>query len=165
MAKRSEQQKQRYLQIVEQYSTLIYKVCYMYADDAEHLKDLRQEVLANLWQGLEGYNGNARMSTWIYRVAINTCITFFRRHGKHSSLERIDERAASVADNSGERASQLRQMYEMIGRLGKIDKALIMLWLDEHSYDEIADVTGMSRGNVASRLYRIKQRLIAENHG
>ena len=105
------------------------------------------------------------MSTWIYRVAINTCITFFRRHGKHSSLERIDERAASVADNSGERASQLRQMYEMIGRLGKIDKALIMLWLDEHSYDEIADVTGMSRGNVASRLYRIKQRLIAENHG
>ena len=83
MAKRSEQQKQRYLQIVEQYSTLIYKVCYMYADDAEHLKDLRQEVLANLWQGLEGYNGNSRMSTWIYRVAINTCITFFRRHGKH----------------------------------------------------------------------------------
>lgn len=131
----------------------------MYAEDRDHLEDLHQEVAANVWSGLDGFNSMAKVSTWVYRIALNTCITYFRRHGKHSSVSRLDETAYGLIDESAERQAQLRMMYELIGRLGKIDKAIVMLWLDEHSYDEISEITGLSRSNVASRLYRIKQRL------
>lgn len=159
----SHSQTEMYLRLIDEHSPLIYKVCYMYSDDSEHLKDLYQEVLANLWQGLDGYMSRSKPSTWIYRVAINTCITYFRRHGKHSDVARIDDAMLGIVDENQEHAEQLRQMYEMIAQLGKLDRAIIMLWLDEHSYDEISDVTGLSRNNVASRLYRIKQRLMKLN--
>lgn len=153
---------EKFESLLEEYSGLIYKVCYMYAEDSEHLRDLYQEVAANLWSGMASFEGRSKVSTWVYRVALNTCITFFRRHGKHSGHEEIDERVCSIADTSDERTAKLRFMYELIGRLGKIDKAIVMLWLDEHSYDEISSVVGLSRANVASRLHRIKQRLAQE---
>ncbi len=152
----------RFLEILRNHDTLIYKVCYMYAEDEEHLQDLRQEVAANVWCGIDRFNGMSKVSTWIYRIALNTCITYFRRHGKHSSVERLDDSALGIVDNSDEHQMQLRMMYELIGRLGKIDKAIVMLWLDEHSYDEISEITGLTRSNVASRLHRIKHRLSSE---
>ncbi len=134
----------------------------MYADDSEHLKDLRQEVLANLWQGLDRFREESSVSTWIYRIAINTCVSYFRRHRKGVTLTDYDDAAMAVADDS-EHRQLLHQMYEMISVLPRIDRAVVMLWLDGHSYDEIADVVGLSRANVASRLYRAKQSLIKDN--
>lgn len=151
----------RFTAMLCEYDALIYKVCYMYAEDGDHLQDLRQEVAANLWSGFDSYSGKSKISTWIYRVALNTCITYFRRHGKHSANSRLDDSAYAIAADDDERAERLRYMYSLIGRLGKIDKAIVMLWLDEHSYDEISSVVGMSRANVASRLHRIRQRLAA----
>lgn len=148
-----------FLDILRSHEALIYKVCYMYAEDEEHLHDLYQEVAANVWAGIDGFNNKSKVSTWIYRIALNTCVTYFRRHGKHSAVGRLDSDAYSIEDESDERRAQLRMMYDLIGRLGKIDKAIVMLWLDEHSYDEIAEIVGMTRANVASRLYRIKHRL------
>lgn len=152
-----------FLEIMRNHDALIYKVCYMYAEDEEHLRDLRQEVAANVWCGLDRFNGLSKVSTWVYRIALNTCITYFRRHGKHSAVSRLDDAAYVVADNSDERRAQLNMMYELIGRLGKIDKAIVMLWLDEHSYDEISEITGLTRSNVASRLHRIKHRLSSDS--
>ncbi len=148
-----------FLDVLRSHEALIYKVCYMYAEDEEHLHDLYQEVAANVWAGIDGFNNKSKVSTWIYRIALNTCVTYFRRHGKHSAVGRLDSDAYSIEDESDERRAQLRMMYDLIGRLGKIDKAIVMLWLDEHSYDEIAEIVGMTRANVASRLYRIKHRL------
>lgn len=148
-----------FLDILRRHDALIYKVCYMYAEDNAHLQDLHQEVAANVWSGLDGFCSKAKVSTWVYRIALNTCITYFRRHGKHQAVGRLDDSAYGIADESVERQAQLRMMYELIGQLGKIDKAIVMLWLDEHSYDEISEIVGMTRSNVASRLYRIKQRL------
>lgn len=159
MSQQQSQQHETFLKIIGEYNPLIYKVCYMYAEDSEHLKDLYQEVTANIWQGLESYRGEAKMSTWIYRIAINTCVSFLRRNGRHSSLSRLDEEAYSLTDTNDEHASLLREMYGMISQLGKIDRAIIMLWLDEYSYDEIAQLTGLTRNNVASRLHRAKERL------
>lgn len=150
---------QLFVRTVSEYSPLIYKVCYMYAEDSEHLKDLYQEVTANLWQGLGSYRSESKISTWIYRLAINTCVSYLRRHGKHSGVSRLEEGAFQIIDDSDEHAMQLRMMYEMIAQLGKLDKAIIMLWLDEYSYDDIASITGLTRNNVASRLHRIKERL------
>lgn len=149
--------------LLKENNGLIYKVCYLYAEDSEHLKDLYQEVTANLWAGLESFSGKSRLSTWIYRVAINTCVSFIRKNSRHSDSSRLDERALSVVDPGVERSQQLRQMYEMISLLGRLDKAIIMLWLDEYSYDEIASLTGLTRNNVASRIHRIKQRLASCN--
>lgn len=118
--------------------------------------------MVNLWQGFSGFRGDARLSTWIYRIALNTCVSYIRRHGRGSGHEPLDESTVGIIDESHERAAQLKMMYEMISALGRIDKAIIMLWLDEYSYDEIASLTGVSRNNVASRIHRIKQRLSAK---
>lgn len=147
--------------IVTAHRRIIYKVCYMYATDSEHLKDLFQEVSANIWSGLGSFRGDAQLSTWVYRVALNTCITYYRRNDRHHHNISIDE-VPDIADanDSSERNAMLRQMYELIASLGKIDKALIMLWLDEYSYDEIAHLTGLTRNNVASRLLRARRQLV-----
>lgn len=154
------EQESRFLAIVESNRQLIYKVCYMYATDRDHLQDLYQEVLANIWEGLVSFRGDSAVSTWLYRTAINTCVTFYRRHNRHSSeMTSLDVASELVADD-GARAEQLREMYRLISQLSKIDKAIILMWLDERSYDEIAEVTGFTRNNVATRLRRIKQRLV-----
>ncbi len=163
MSSTSRASQQQIFAEISAHNGLIYKVCYMYAEDGEHLKDLYQEVMANLWQGIGSFDGKSKLSTWIYRVALNTCISYLRKNSRHKSHEPLSESAMSVIDESHEHAEMLRTMYEMISRLGKIDKAIIMLWLDEYSYDEIAALTGMTRNNVASRIHRIKQRLINSN--
>lgn len=151
---------QQFRQILEEHRPLISRVCYMYAPDPDTYKDLYQEVLINLWQGFMRFRGECRLSTWIYRLALNSCLSF------HRSVKRHHEGAVSIdsmTDIGGEdstHASDLREMYRLISALNPFDKALIMLWLDEKPYDEIAEITGLSRPNVASRLHRIKARLV-----
>ncbi len=149
--------------VVNDNRQMIYKVCYMYATDNDHFKDLYQEVLASLWQGLDSFRGESKMSTWIYRTAINTCVTFFRKHKSHGADTVTLEAVADIPGDDNSRSDMLKEMYRLISGLNKMDKALILMWLDERSYDEIAEVTGLSRNNVATRLRRIKQRLVDEN--
>ena len=154
---------QQFLEIVDANKHLISKMCLMYARDHEHFKDLYQEVMATLWQGIRSFNGVSKISTWIYRVALNTCVTYHRRHSRADSAMSISD-VAEIADCSQEHASLLRQMYALISQLDPVDKGIIMMWLDSSSYDEIADVTGLSRANVASRIYRIRQRLVKKSN-
>ncbi len=153
----------RFLTIVNDNRRLIYKVCYMYATDHDHFQDLYQEILANIWEGLGSFRGDASVSTWLYRTAINTCVTFYRRHNTHASEMTSLDLAGELQADDGTHGEQLREMYRLISRLGKLDKAIILMWLDERSYDEIAEVTGFTRNNVATRLRRIKQRLVDSN--
>ncbi len=153
----------QFTEIVEANRRLIYKVCYMFSTGRDHFDDLYQEVLANIWQGLASFRGDSSPSTWIYRIALNTCVSFYRRNVRQSvdsvSIDNIPDMEAP--DNS--RSEQLREMYRLIGGLPAMDKAIIMLWLDEKSYDEIAEVTGLTRNTVATRLRRIKQKLAEQN--
>lgn len=144
--------------IIEQHSGIISKVCFFYAIDSDHYKDLWQETMANLWNGFERFRGDSKMSTWIYRVSLNSCISFHRKHYKNRNLVPIEE-MIELIDTSTERPELLREMYRMINLLSNIEKAVIMLWLDDHSYDEIAEITGLQRNTVASKLYRIKEKL------
>ena len=154
---RSDKENQ-FLQTVEAHHALISKVCYMYSSGRDNFHDLYQETLANLWQGIDRFRGEANISTWIYRVTLNTCITYFRKNRRHESTVTLDE-IYDVAEEISTRDGDLAQMYLLISQLGKLDRAIIMLWLDERSYDEIADITGLSRNNVASRIHRIKENL------
>lgn len=144
---------------------VIAKVCYMYATDSEHFKDLFQETQINIWQAMDKFRGDSALSTWIYRITINTCISCFRHTRKHSanvSLSNDDMLAAAdLATDDHEHAACLREMYSLINRLPSLDKAIVLMWLDEKPYQEIAEVTGLTRNNVATRLSRCKQRLAA----
>lgn len=149
---------QRFTTIIERNRQLIYKVCYMYATDDAHFKDLYQEVLINLWKGLDHFRGESQLSTWIYRTCINTCVSVYRKNHKYDEMLSLE--GVSVVDcDDGTRLQQLREMYGLINRLDRMEKAIILLWLDEKSYDEISEITGMCRNSVASRLRRIKIKL------
>lgn len=149
---------QAFLALVKEYRRLIYKVCYLYATDEEHLKDLHQEVLINLWQGFQGFKGEAKISSWIYRVSLNTCISFYRKHSKMTDTMPL-ESLLGLTTEDDEKTVHLREMYRLISRLNRLEKAIILLWLDERSYEEIAEITGLSRNNIASKLKRIKEKL------
>lgn len=145
-------------QCVAEYGKMINKVCYMYASDMENFNDLRQEVLINVWQGIEGFENRAKMSTWIYRVSLNTCITYMNKDRRHTSHEQLSDNLYSL-DDSHEYTRQLHEMYKLINRLNRLDKAIILLWLDEVPYEEISSIMGISRNNVASHLRRAKEKL------
>lgn len=153
---------QQFKELLAEHSPLISKVCYMYAPDSDTYKDLCQEVMINLWQGFLRFRGECRLSTWIYRVALNSCVSFHRSVKRHSEgAVSLDISSVAELETTDEtHARNLREMYRLISALNPLDKALIMLWLDEKPYDEIAEITGLSRPNVASRLHRIKARLI-----
>lgn len=150
------------MQIVSDYHDLVAKVCYLYSDASAPYEDLYQEVLANVWLGLENFRGEAKISTWLYRTAINTCLTWHRRTDRHArnrlSLEDLVAEPEAAPDNS-EFLEQLRRLHDLISRLDPLEKAIITMWLDEKSYEEIALVTGLSRNNLAVRMHRIKDKL------
>ena len=151
----------RFKEIIEQSNPVIKRVCYMYATSHDHFNDLYQESLINIWQGLKNFRGDSKVSTWIYRTCINTCISYFRKYGKNdSNNDSIDSLFVDIADENSEHLDNLKEMYRLISKLRKLDKAIIMLWLEERPYDEIAEITGLARNNVASRLQRIKENLV-----
>lgn len=148
----------QFTSLIMEYKRVIYKICYMYATDGENFKDLYQEVVINLWKGFDRYEGKSKLSSWIYRVGLNTCISFYRqqqRRGEHTSLDTLYGLEAA----NDETTVQLKEMYRLIAGLSKFERAIILLWLDENSYEDIAEIVGIPRGTVASRLKRIKDKL------
>ncbi|MDE6574152.1 MAG: sigma-70 family RNA polymerase sigma factor [Muribaculaceae bacterium] len=160
MTRKTEKEK-NFLAITSQYKEMIAKVCYLYSGPEGTFDDLYQEILINLWQGMDSFRGDAKVSTWIYRMAINTCISWHRRNSRHSSNYRLDDVIYDKADTSDNATAfeEYRELYRLISLLGPIDKALITLWLDEKSYEEIGSITGISTSNVAVRIHRIKEKL------
>ena len=146
--------------LIQEHSRIINKVCYFYATDKMPFDDLRQEIYLNIWLGLNQLRGESKMSTWIYRVAVNSALMTFR-----SSRPRIETVSldlgllnASTEIDDTEREN-LQTLLSLINRLEDIEKAIILLWLDEYSYEEIADTLGLKRNTVAVKIHRIKEKL------
>ncbi|MDH6355162.1 RNA polymerase sigma-70 factor (ECF subfamily) [Dysgonomonas sp. PH5-45] len=148
-------QEKEFLNMVRQNERIIYKVTSFYANDDEPISDLYQEVVINLWKAYPNFRGESKQSTWIYRIALNTCVTFFRRSKNKPSYVDITMDVPDVSDNNDE----IKELYRLINKLGKIERALVLLYLDEKSYKEIAEITGLSTTNVATKLSRIKDKL------
>lgn len=146
--------------IIQEHSRIINKVCYFYATDRMPFEDLRQEIYVNIWLGLDQFRGESKMSTWIYRVAVNSALMTLR-----SSKPRIDTISLDfgIPDMSTEiddmQQENLQAMQSLISRLEDIEKAIILLWLDECSYEEIAETLGLKRNTVAVKIHRIKDKL------
>ena len=148
-----------FLNMVEAQKRTIYKVCRIYANDEDDLNDLFQETVLNLWKGFPRYRGDSKLTTWVYRIAMNTCITFLRRSNARPQTVPMMANVASIIAEDDETARQLKELYRLINQLGKLERALILLWLEERSYEEIADILGISKTNVAVKLNRTKEKL------
>lgn len=153
-----QQQEKEFIALVENYKQVIYKVCYIYATDPDNLNDLYQEVVINLWKAFPRFRGECKVSTWVYRIGLNTCISFFRKSKSRPEVVPISVDLEAVAEDE-DKTAQLRELYRMINCLGRLERALILLWLEERSYQEMAEITGISRNNVAVKLNRIKEKL------
>ena len=143
--------------IVREHKSTIYTVCYMFSKDKQEVDDLFQEVLVKLWQGYDSFQGKSDLRTWIYRVSLNTCISIDRKKKRRKTqplLEGVDLFDKNDADNR-----QTDLLHERIGRLQPFDRAIVLLWLENMSYDEIAQIVGISVKNVSVKLYRIKEQL------
>lgn len=149
---------------VKEHSRIINKVCWAYATPKVPYEDLRQEILTNLWLGLGKFRGASKLSTWVYRVAVNSALMAIRNYKPRVETLPFE---ISVADISSEaddnKAEQLAALHESINQLLPIEKAIILLWLDEYQYEEIADIIGLERNNVATKLHRIKSKLISKS--
>ncbi len=146
---------------VARHRRIIGKVCYLYATDSADFDDLRQEVLIALWRGFGSFEGRSAASTWVYRVSLNACISYCRRSRRHRTAQPLAE-VLAIADDDPALRERMSELAALLARLDPMEKALMALWLDELSYDEIAAVTGLQRNTVASRLHRIRLKLRRE---
>ncbi len=141
---------------------LIIKVCKIYCRNQSDIDDLFQDITINLWKGLSSFKGNSKLSTWIYRVSINTAISKFRkkRKLKFVGLDNVTEqRGASAQEHEMDKENSVRALYYGIDSLNPVEKAIILLYLEDKTYGEIADIVGISKSNVSVRLVRVKRKL------
>ena len=155
----TKQLEKEFLDMIEAQKRTIYKVCYMYANDQDDLNDLFQETVLNLWKGFPNYRGDSKLTTWVYRIAMNTCITYLRHESLRPQTVPMTANVASQMAADEDTEARLQELYRLINRLGKLERALILLWLEERSYQEMADILGLSKANVAVKLNRIREKL------
>ena len=147
-----------FARIVREHKATIYTVCYMFSKDKEEVEDLFQEVLIALWRGFESFRGESNIRSWMYRVSLNTCISAERKKRRRVDAVRLDMEINLFSDTDDD-SRQVQMLRERIGRLGVFDRAIILLWLENLSYEEIGAIVGITAKNVSVRLVRIREQL------
>ena len=146
-----------FTQTVAQHKSTIYTVCYMFSQDADEVDDLFQEVLVNLWNGFEGFEHRSDIKTWVYRVSLNTCISQERKKKRNTAARLSMD--INLFEDRDEDTRQVDMLHKRISRLQPFDRAIVLLWLENLSYEEIGMIVGISTKNVSVRLFRIKEQL------
>ena len=148
----------QFTRMVKEYRKTIYTVCYFFSKDTEEVNDLYQEILINLWRGFPNYRGESSLKTWIWRVSLNTCSNQERK--KKSRIQTVPLSIDIDLYNDDDAGSrQIQMLYDRINQLDVFDRAIILLWLENMTYQDIADVVGISVSNITTRLFRIKEQL------
>ncbi len=160
---RDTQPRERFGELLEQHRRIVFKVANTYAFQADDRADLAQEIAAQLWRAFPGYDAEKPFPTWMYRIALNVAITHVRgtaHRGRHSVP--WDEALHDIADDNGadhETDQQVRALHRFIAQLDKLNRALLLLYLEDQSYRQIAEILGISETNVATKLSRLRQRI------
>ena len=152
---------QQFAQTVKEHKGTIYTVCYMFSKDADEVNDLFQEVLVNLWKGFEGFEHRSDIRTWIYRVALNTCISLDRKKRRVATAQVSMD--INLFEDSDEDTRQVDMLHKRISKLQPFDRAIVLLWLENLSYEEIGQIVGITTKNVSVRLFRIREQLKSMN--
>ncbi|MBD5192726.1 MAG: sigma-70 family RNA polymerase sigma factor [Bacteroidales bacterium] len=142
--------------LVRENKSTIYSVCYMFAADRAEADDLFQDALINLWNGFDRFRGESSLKSWIYRVTLNTCISYKRK--KRIKTIPLEISPDCFSEDSVE-GRQSRMLHDRIYQLGPMDRAIILLWLEDLPYDEIGAIVGLSAKSVGVRLVRIREKL------
>lgn len=146
-----------FIRILKEYKTTIYTVCFMFSKDKDEVNDMYQEVSINLWKGFDNFAQKSEMKTWIYRISLNTCISFDRKKKRRKTvLLTVD---IDLFEDNDHESKQIKALYNRINRLEPFDRAIILLWLENLPYDEIGAIVGISTKNVSVRLSRIREQL------
>lgn len=144
--------------IYSKYSQKVHRLCLGYTGDTMQADDLLQEVFIKVWENLEKFRGESQMSTWIYRIAVNTCLLHLRSNKKQTKVN-VEDFGSKISDETNEKEAQIQLLYKCISELNETDRLIITLLLEEVPYPEIAEVTSISEGNLRVKIHRIKQQL------
>ena len=137
----------------------IYTVCYMFSNDQDEVADLFQEILINLWKSMSSFEGRCDVRSWIYRVSMNVCISNDDKKRRHKTVPLTMDINPYEETETNQNSQQMDMLRQRIAKLGQFDRAIILLWLENMSYEEIAAIMGITVKNVSVRLYRIKEEL------
>jgi RNA polymerase sigma-70 factor (ECF subfamily) len=150
-----------FLELIREHEGLINKVCQFYSNDMPSRQDLFQEIVIQLWKSHESFRNESKVSTWMYRVALNTALTEKRRRKTRVSLSFIDSLNEGKADinDSSDDDENISIMYSAISKLTEIEKAIVMFYLDDKTYEEMEEILGINQGNLRVKMNRIKEKL------
>lgn len=147
----------RFEQMVNQNKGTIYTVCYMFSKDSDEVADLFQETRINLWKGMPEKDEISNIKGWIYRVSLNTCISLNRKKKSRPTVPLTMD--IDLFESKGEKEQQVEMLHKRITRLQPFDRAIVLLWLEDISYEEIGLILGITAKNVSVRLTRIREKL------
>lgn len=152
--------KERFLSDVAENQKVILKVCYIYTSTKDDFNDLFQEIHLQLWKSYNTFKGQSKLSTWIYRIALNTALQRLRKTYFYNPIDLSSNQYYDLPEIPSESiSSNLAHLHDLINQLNDLEKAIIILYLDKYSHKEIADIVGISKTNVGTKISRIKQKL------
>ena len=154
-----EPNEKEFARVVREQKSTIYTVCYMFSKDNDEVNDLFQEILINLWKGFDSFEGRSDIRTWVYRVALNTCITIDRKKKRRRDKEAKVEMDINLYEDNDADTKQVKKLYERTNKPGVFGRAIVLLWLEGMPYDEIGQIVGISSKNVSVKLVRIREEL------
>jgi len=155
--------KQEFTRIIQENEGLIYKVAKVYTDNREDEQDLYQDIVYQLWKSFDSFRNDSKISTWMYRIALNTSITHLNKEKRKGGHIPIDETLLNRTDTSDTlKEEQAEILYAHVRQLNTVEKGIILLYLEGKTYDEIATITGFTATNVGTRLGRIRQKIITQ---
>jgi len=150
-----------FLQIIKSNQGIIHKVCNIYCDDQEDRNDLFQEIVAQLWKSFPSFRNESKFSTWMYRVALNTAITTFKKEKRRPDQNQLTYENFQIKDENynSETEENIKHLHRAVSQLTGVEKSIILLFLEDKKYEEIAEITGITQNYVRVKMNRIKKKL------
>ena len=152
--------KSNFIRLIKEHKDLIFKVAAFYTNNQEDRDDLYQEIVYQLWKSFESFKGQSKISTWMYRVAMNTAIYFLKKEKRGIKTTSIDKEIFELPEAyNGDSEDRIKILYEQIQQLNLLEKGIMLLYLEGKNYNEIAAITGISSTNVGTKLSRVREKL------
>ncbi len=150
-----------FLTQIEAHKGMIHKVCQVYCWNARDREDLFQEIIIQLWKAWPGFRGESKFSTWLYRIALNTAISGLRKQKNHLVYMEPEKLPAGLKDETEneEKEERLKKFYDAIRQLSELERAIIMLYLEDKSYEEMEDILGVNQNSLRVKMNRAKEKL------